>query len=53
MTIKKYFPGFTQKAITFSIDDGNLKHDKTFIDIVKPAGIKGTFNLFFGRTAAF
>ncbi len=42
---KNYYPGFTRKAITFTIDDGNLKLDKKFIDIVKPAGILGTFNL--------
>ena len=51
MKIKKYFPAFTPKAITFSIDDGNLKHDKIFIDIVRPAGITGTFNLYLGRGA--
>lgn len=39
------FPGYTKKAFTFTIDDGNLPLDKKFIDIVKPAGIKGTFNL--------
>ena len=49
MKVNKYFPGFTPKAITFSIDDGSLNYDKIFIDIVRPAGIKGTFNLFFGR----
>lgn len=48
MEIKKYFPGFVSKAITFSIDDGNLKYDKIFIDIVRHGGIKGTFNLYFG-----
>jgi len=39
------FPGFTKKAISFTIDDGNVRLDKKFIDIVKPAGIFGTFNL--------
>ncbi|MBR5139739.1 MAG: polysaccharide deacetylase family protein [Clostridia bacterium] len=46
MKICKYFPGFTPKAITFSIDDGSVVYDKIFLDIVRPAGIKGTFNLF-------
>ena len=46
MKLKKYFPGFTAKAITFSIDDGSVVYDKIFLDIVRPAGIKGTFNLF-------
>ena len=50
MRIEKFFPGFVSKAITFSIDDGNLKYDKVFIDIVRPAGIKGTFNLYFGSS---
>ncbi len=52
MELKKYFPSFTRKAITFTIDDGNLKYDKMFIDIVRPAGIKGTFNLYFGGKRA-
>ena len=42
---KNYYPGWTRKAITFTIDDGNIMMDKKFIDIVKPYGIKGTFNL--------
>ncbi len=46
MTVdKNYYPGFVRKAITFTIDDGNLRLDKKFIDIVKPTGILGTFNL--------
>ena len=42
---KPYFPGFTRKSVTFSIDDGNLVLDRKFISIVAPYGIKGTFNL--------
>ncbi len=42
---KNFFPGFTRRAISFSIDDGNLEMDRKFIDIVKPRGIFGTFNL--------
>lgn len=45
MEVKFTYPGFTTKAITFTIDDGNIPMDKKFIDIVKPAGIKGSFNL--------
>lgn len=41
---KKYYPGWVRKAITFTIDDGNLVLDKKFIDTVKPYGIRGTFN---------
>ena len=40
-----YFPGWTRKSLTFTIDDGNVKHDGRFLDIVRPHGIKGTFNL--------
>ena len=49
MKIKKYFPNYTKKAITFTIDDGSLKYDKIFIDILRPYGIKGTFNLCLGE----
>ena len=42
---KNYFPGYTRKSVTFTMDDGNLDTDRTFLDIVRPAGIKGTFNL--------
>lgn len=42
---KNYYPGFVRKAVTFTIDDGNIKMDKKFLDIVRPAGIIGTFNL--------
>ena len=40
-----FFPGFTKKSLTFTIDDGNIPFDKKFIEIVKPCGIIGTFNL--------
>jgi len=40
-----FFPGWTRKSISFTIDDGNVRLDRKFMDIVKPAGIKGTFNL--------
>ena len=42
---KNFYPGWVRKSITFTIDDGNIELDKKFIDIVKPYGIKGTFNL--------
>ncbi len=45
MLDKNYFPGWVRKSITFSIDDGNIPNDTKFINIVKPYGIKGTFNL--------
>ena len=40
-----YYPGWVRKAITFTIDDGNVRLDKKFMDYTKPAGFKGTFNL--------
>ena len=43
--ISGFYPGFVKKAISFTIDDGNYRLDKKFIDIVAPAGITGAFNL--------
>ena len=40
-----FFPGWTRKSVTFSIDDGNFKLDKKFLEIMRPAGSLGTFNL--------
>lgn len=45
MKVQIFYPGFTRKALTFTIDDGNLKYDKMLLDILAPHGIKGTFNL--------
>lgn len=39
------FPSWTKKAVSFTIDDGNLRLDKRFIETVKPGGITGSFNL--------
>lgn len=39
------YPGFTRRALTFTIDDANIACDKKFIDHVKKGGIRGTFNL--------
>lgn len=43
--IEFYYPSFTKKAVTFTIDDGNMRYDRMLLDILEPAGIKGTFNL--------
>lgn len=43
--IEIFYPGFTKKSITFTIDDGNIECDTKFIEILSPAGILGTFNL--------
>ena len=40
-----YYPAWTRKSITFTIDDGNVPLDRKFLDITEPAGLKGTFNL--------
>ncbi len=40
-----YYPGFVRKAVTFTIDDGDMVNDEKFLSIVRPAGIRGTFNL--------
>ena len=40
-----FYPGWTRKSVTFTIDDGNIPMDRKFISIVSPGGIKGTFNL--------
>lgn len=45
------YPNFTKKAITFSIDDGHVTYDSMLLDIVRPAGILGTFNLCSDRQA--
>lgn len=39
------YPNGSRKAITFTIDDGNVRLDSKFMSYVKPAGICGTFNL--------
>ena len=46
---KNFFPGWVRKSITFTIDDGNLTLDKKFLGYVKPAGLRGTFNLCANR----
>lgn len=38
------FPNFTQKALTFSYDDGT-RQDKRLIEIMVKYGLKGTFNI--------
>ncbi len=39
------YPNGSMKSITFSIDDGVYSPDLKFLNIVRSAGIKGTFNL--------
>lgn len=41
----KFFPGFTRKSVSFTIDDGHIAMDKKLIERTKPYGILGTFNL--------
>lgn len=39
------YENFATKALTFTIDDGNLPMDEKFMSILAPHGIRGTFNL--------
>ncbi len=39
------YPNYSKKAITFTIDDGDIRHDAKLLSILSPAGIRGTFNL--------
>ena len=43
--IEIVYPSFGKKALTFTIDDGNMVYDQKLLEILSPAGIKGTFNL--------
>ena len=40
-----YYPGWTKKAISFSLDDGNKTADSKIIPLLKNANMKATFNL--------
>ena len=51
--IEIVYPSYTKKALTFTIDDGNVPSDVKFLGIVRPAGIKGTFNLCSERLAPY
>lgn len=43
-TVRMRFPGFLEKALTLSYDDGQI-YDKRLIEIMSRHGIRGTFNL--------
>ncbi len=45
MGIEFVYPNGSKKALTFTIDDGNIEWDRRFLSILKPHGIRGTFNL--------
>lgn len=47
------YPSFSKKALTFTIDDGDITNDLKFINIVRPYGIRGTFNLCSERTIQY
>ncbi len=40
-----FFPGHVRKTVSFTIDDGNVDYDTKLLNILKPVGIKGTFNI--------
>jgi len=42
------FPGFRDKAVTLSYDDG-VRQDKRLISIMQKYGLKGTFNINSGQ----
>ena len=44
------FPGFKQKALTLSYDDG-VKQDRRLIELMQKYGVKGTFNINSGLYA--
>lgn len=45
MKVEVFYPGYTKKAVTFTIDDGNIAMDEKFLSILAPRGFRGTFNL--------
>ncbi len=47
------YPGFLEKAITFSFDDLDYARDPKLIKMFNDAGIKGTFNLMTARIAEY
>ncbi len=40
-----FFPGFVRKTVSFTLDDGLYEYDKKVVDILKPYGFTGTFNI--------
>lgn len=52
MKLEICYPNFTKKAVSFTIDDGNLPMDEKFLSIVGQGGIRGTFNLCPNRMTA-
>lgn len=40
-----FFPGFVRKTVSFTLDDGYYQYDKKVVDILKPYGFTGTFNI--------
>lgn len=43
-SLKEVYPSFTNKAVTFSFDDGRVE-DKKLIEVFNKYGVAGTFNL--------
>lgn len=43
--MKPLYPNYTRKAMTFTLDDGNIKFDRKLLEIIKPKGFIGTFNI--------
>jgi peptidoglycan-N-acetylglucosamine deacetylase len=49
MIYRLLYPGFKERAVTFSYDDGVLQ-DRTLIAILNASGLKATFNLNPGKS---
>lgn len=44
-SLNLYYPGYTNKAVTFSYDDGIYAADSVLVPLFNKYGIKGSFNL--------
>ncbi len=44
-TVEILYPGFTDKAVTFSYDDGAVSADTKLVEIFNEYGLKATFNI--------
>lgn len=45
MSYEVYYPGYTRRAISFTMDDGRIDSDGQLISVLRPYGIIGTFNI--------
>lgn len=45
MKIEICYPNYSRKAMTFTLDDGNVRSDAPLIEQLRLAGMRGSFNL--------